>query len=106
MRPGGVLLLADFRPRTRLGRCEAEFGGAGLAIEAREEISLGVLAALKRGAQVRWKLIQELAPRRLRPFFRNFAGVPRSRVFRGLADGELAYMCYRLRRPLLTLPAQ
>ncbi|MEX0787482.1 MAG: methyltransferase domain-containing protein [Anaerolineales bacterium] len=98
LRSGGSLLLADYRPRRRVGAWEDQFRKAGFRLDVKEEISAQVLLSLERSSERRIRLIRKWAPAALVWFFTAFSGARGSRNYRRIQRGEFVYLRYRLRK--------
>jgi ubiquinone/menaquinone biosynthesis C-methylase UbiE len=98
LRPGGRLLLADFRPRDGLAAWEAQFSRAGFEVEEREDITQHVIQSLAQSSPARLAMIRRWGPAPWFWFFRNFSGARGSRVYGRFVRGELVYLRYRLRK--------
>jgi SAM-dependent methyltransferase len=100
LRPGGHLLLADFRtagrPQETLARHVAE---SGLEVTAAEDVSAGVVRGMELNTPRYRELIRRLAPPFLHPVLARFAGVEGSRMHRELASGKTVYARWVLRKP-------
>jgi SAM-dependent methyltransferase len=96
LRPGGCVLLADYRLRTGLPVWERQFQRAGFEIRDREDISHQVVRALELSTEERLELIRRFVPRLLHQLSWHFAGARGSRIFRALHRGEAAYMRFVL----------
>lgn len=97
--PGGVLLTADFCPVASLPRWRQELAEAGFYVKEEEDLTEGVLRALRATNEIRLRAIREHAPRVLYPLFLNFAGAHGSRVERGLQAGSYAYVRFVVVKP-------
>ncbi len=95
LRPGGQLVLSDLREDW--GPDEARMQGHGFEILALEELSEGVVAGLDADA-ARRKRFARAQPVGLRGAAEVLLGVPGTPLYRGLEDGWLQYVRYRLRR--------
>ena len=91
LRPGGLMLFADFRAAAEIPALTCQIEEAGLEIIRREDISEGVVRAMRMDSDRKHKLIKHQIPRWLQPTFSQFAGVQDSEVFRGFEDGSLVY---------------
>lgn len=110
LRPGGVLLYADFRWRSNkprfaeweglLGQGVDKLSGAlGLLPTASSDISAEVLRGLRLTAPRSTGLIERLYPRWMQGLAHDFAGTPGSKINQLLEQGEVVYRSYRLDKP-------
>jgi len=107
--PGGVFLLADLR-RTAVAAEASSFGigdlpelraqlaRTGFRALEEEDITAGVLLALRLNTANVRERIERRVPRLLRGPALAFAAVEGSAMYRGFADGELAYTRFALVR--------
>jgi len=95
LRPGGVFLFADLRPRERVAAMRDDLQ-ARFAIAEEERITPNVLRALELDSDRRTVLIQQKAPRFLHAGLKNFASVKGTPIFDAFATGELEYMRFVL----------
>ncbi|HEY5821816.1 MAG TPA: class I SAM-dependent methyltransferase [Propionibacteriaceae bacterium] len=99
LRPGGVFCFADFRPVSRVEQLAAELRGNGLTFIDEDDLTAGVVAALRQDDDRKRALIETLIPRLFRRPFRRFAGITGTRTFDAFADGTLRYRRALLARP-------
>lgn len=98
LRAGGVLLFADFRPHSELGRLRGQVAGAGLRMDEEEDLSEGVLRALEATDGSKRRLIARKAPWFARTVIGDFAGLCGTPIHSGLRNGSLAYVRFVLRK--------
>jgi ubiquinone/menaquinone biosynthesis C-methylase UbiE len=94
LRPRGVLVLADFRHRTELPALERELGGCGLRPRSEEDITGGVVRALRRDDARRRRLVRQMIPWFARRPALDFAGAVGTPTFRQFASREMVYRQY------------
>ncbi|MCL3861186.1 class I SAM-dependent methyltransferase [Actinotalea sp. K2] len=99
LRPGGVLLLADFRPTDAVPRLMAELQGSGLVLQDTDDITAHVVAALRRDDTRKRALIGAWLPRLAHPLMRRFAALEGSRGFAAFDSGRTTYLTARLLAP-------
>lgn len=100
LRPGGHLLYADFRFKDGNGYAEWEHDveAAPLEIVAARDIGAEVRRGMDRNAERSSALVENCLPGFLRSLGRDFAGVPGGQVYDALAEGELSYRSWTLRK--------
>jgi SAM-dependent methyltransferase len=108
LRPGGVLLFADFRLNraggpdeptvTDVARLPDEMGAAGLVVVEEEDITANVVRALELDSSRRRALVEQTVPKAIRPQLLDFAGVEGSGIYNALAGRDLSYVRMVLRR--------
>ena len=95
LRPGGTFLMACF-PATDEASLRAAVRGSAFACVSVEDITAGVVRALDLDSARREDAVRRLAPRPLRTFAREFAGVRGSRLYDGFASGRVRYLNFVL----------
>jgi ubiquinone/menaquinone biosynthesis C-methylase UbiE len=98
LRPGGELLYADFRFNSGLPEWDDAIAAAPFRVRHRREINPEVLRGMAQNSERSMRLIVRHLPSLLHGLGRDFAGVKDSRVYRAVAQGELAYRAYALTR--------
>ncbi len=98
LRPGGLLLHADFRPAGEVERWRAAFTRAGLTIVADDDLTPGVVAALEAEDGAKRALIDEVIDRPLARTFRQFAAVRGTTLFEEFRAGAMVYRAFTLRK--------
>ena len=98
LRPRGRLLLADFRDRTELPALERDLRACGLLPRSEEDITDGVVAALRRDDARRRRLVRQMIPWIARRPALDFAGAVGTRTFAQLARHALVYRQYVLEK--------
>ncbi|QCB94486.1 class I SAM-dependent methyltransferase [Cellulomonas shaoxiangyii] len=99
LRPGGVLLLADFRPTDAVPGLLADLRASGLTLVDHADVTPHVVAALRRDDTRKRALIGAWLPRVVHPLMRRFAAVEGSRGFAAFASGRTTYLVARLTAP-------
>lgn len=97
--PGGRFFWADLCPAADAANFRRRFEDAGLRVVEEETISSGVLKALDLMCDERSEMIQRLVPRPFAGSFRDFAGVPGTRVYQALRTGTVQYVRAVLQKP-------
>lgn len=95
LRPGGTLLLADFRPADDVAALLDAVRGAGLVVEAHDDVTANVVAALRQDDERKRALIGAWLPRAVRPLMHRFAAVEGSRGFAAFDAGRTSYVVVR-----------
>lgn len=98
LRPGGHFLYADFRFRDQFADWESAMASAPLQIVQTRDIRDEVLRGMDCNAARSEALICQRLPKFLHSLGRDFAGLPGSRVYEALKDGELSYRSWCLRK--------
>lgn len=99
LRPGGVLLLADFRSADAAPHLVDQLRASGLVLEQHDDVTAHVVAALRRDDARKRALIASWLPRVVRPLMHRFAAVEGSRGFTAFASGRSTYLVTRLVKP-------
>lgn len=98
LRPGGHLLLADFRNADEMAGLRDQVATAGFAIVEDERITEEVVRALGANARHMQGVVERSAPRLLRPLAREFVAAEGTVFNRGFRSGEIEYRRFVLRR--------
>ncbi len=99
LKPGGYLLLADFRASEDWQRWQEELKNGGLEkIDARD-ILPNVRRAMEFEQDRKEQLIQSHVPPRYQHFVRNFAGMRNSLVYNRFHNGEKVYWNFVMQKP-------
>jgi ubiquinone/menaquinone biosynthesis C-methylase UbiE len=99
LRPGGVFLYADFRPRAEVEAWRASLTAAGFRVEAERDLTPGVTAALDADDASKRSMISGLVDRPLLGVFHQFAAVRGTALYDELRTGALSYRAFTLRAP-------
>ncbi len=94
LRPGGHFLFADLRMAKDVDQLHAHLLASGLRVLHREDITPGVLAALRGDSQRKLALIEKSVPKRLLPAFRQFAALEGSETYEAFRTGAMVYVRY------------
>jgi ubiquinone/menaquinone biosynthesis C-methylase UbiE len=103
LRPGGHFLFTDFRALHEISVLENFISDSGLEVLKKRNITPNVIKALDEDHDRRMKTISENVPKPFIKQFREFAGVKDSVVYKQFESGELLYLSYVMRKPLLTV---
>jgi SAM-dependent methyltransferase len=108
LRPGGLLLLADFRktraapdaedPDDDVQTLREQFLTAGLSTIEERDITGEVLRALSLATPEIRARVERRVPAPLRRHACEFAAIEGSEMYRSFADGELTYLRFALRK--------
>lgn len=99
LRPGGHFLYADFRFAERVADWEKALSTAPLQILRTRPINAEVLRGMDRNSPRSQALVERHLPKFLYPLGADFAGVKGSRIYQGLARGDLSYRSYCFAKP-------
>jgi SAM-dependent methyltransferase len=100
LRPGGHLLLADYRAAPRLPALRAALAASGLETLEEEDLGADVAEALRLDHARKRALVRRLVPRPLRGLAHHFAGAEDDDAeARRFADGRKLYLRWVLREP-------
>lgn len=98
LRPGGHFLYADFRFEPDFQAWEKAIAEASMRIVQTRIINAEVLRGMDLNAPRSQALIVQRLPGFLHALGRDFAGIPGSRVYEALREGELSYRSWCFRR--------
>jgi SAM-dependent methyltransferase len=108
LRPGGLLLLADFRqtrapadaddPDDDVQTLREQFLTAGMSTVEEQDITGEVLRALSLATPEIRARVERRVPAPLRKHALEFSAIEGSDMYRSFADGELTYMRFALRK--------
>jgi ubiquinone/menaquinone biosynthesis C-methylase UbiE len=101
LKPGGHFLFTDFREQHEISKLENFISGSGLEVIKKSNITKNVIKALDEDHDRRMKSISENVPKPFIKQFREFAGVKDSVVYKQFEKGELLYLSYIMRKPLI-----
>ncbi len=94
LRPGGVFLYADFRPREELDAWRAALRDAGFRVDAERDLTPGVVAALDADDDGKRSMIASLIDRPLKGVFHQFAGLRGTAIYDELRTGAMSYRAF------------
>jgi len=98
LRPGGHLLLADYRYDYEMPEFRRDLASCGLTLESEEDITDGVATALRRDDARRRRLVMRMIPRFARGLALNFAGAVGSPCYEKFAAHASIYLRCVLRK--------
>ena len=98
LRPGGHLLLADYRYDYEMLEFRRHLAASGLTLVSVEDITAGVATALWRDDARRRRLVMRMIPRFARGLALNFAGAVGSPCYEKFAAHASIYLCCVLRK--------
>jgi SAM-dependent methyltransferase len=108
LRPGGVMLYADFRPtaptpagevaKDDIGELQRQLAGAGLKTIEEQDITVEVMRALSLSTPTVLAHIERDTPRAFRQQSIDYSGVEGSLRFREFEDGTLTYRRFVLEK--------
>ncbi len=97
LRPGGVFLYADTRPRNECAQWESALAGAPqLQVVSRRDIDAEVLRGMVLNSAQMQALVDSLVPGFLQRVARDGAPAGGSHIYRSLASGHITYRMYCL----------
>jgi ubiquinone/menaquinone biosynthesis C-methylase UbiE len=99
LRPGGYFLWADMRGPNDIENTCKQFEDAGLNVIARTDITPNVVNGLDHVTERKQSTINRHVPRFLRHYFADFAGIPGTRVYESLRNGNVGYWCCAMQKP-------
>lgn len=94
LRPGGYLLLSDFRREHDIPALQRDLAECGLTPRREEEITAHVAAALRQDDGRRRRLVGKMVPGFARPLALNFAGTVGSPCYIRFSTHACVYMEY------------
>ena len=96
LKPGGHLLLVDFRKVQDLEKFQGEIDSCGMKIVEKEDISPNVVRAIETEDNAKRERIRTLIPEKWQELFAEFAGVVGSRIHTTLKGKTRFYYRYVL----------
>lgn len=99
LKPGGHLLLADFRASADWNRWQEELKAGGLKEINAHDILPNVQLAMEFEQERKENLIQSHIPVKYQSFVRNFAGMRNSLVYNRFHNGEKVYWNFVMQKP-------
>ncbi len=100
LKPGGHLLLVDFRSDNTIDKFKEQLRNSGLELLEEEDISKNVITSIELEDESKTKRIKALIPPKWQKLFSEFAGVVGSRFYLTLKDGSRSYYRFVLRKPV------
>jgi SAM-dependent methyltransferase len=98
LKPGGYLLMVDFRSDNNMPVFQQQIQNSGLAILQEEDISDNVIRSIEAEDPAKTARIRELIPAKWQKLFSEFAGVVGSRFYLTLKDGSRRYYRWVLQK--------
>ena len=98
LKPGGYLLLTDFRNEEDLDRFNGQIGNCGLELIEKENISDNVVRSIEAEDESKRARIKTLIPQKWQKLFSEFAGVVGSRFYLTLKNKTRFYYRFVLRK--------
>jgi ubiquinone/menaquinone biosynthesis C-methylase UbiE len=98
LKPGGYLLLVDFRSVENMALLKSQLEKCGLELLEEENISSNVVKAMEAEDDVKKARIKKLVPSRWQKLFAEFAGVVGSKLHTNLLNGNRLYYRFVLRK--------
>jgi SAM-dependent methyltransferase len=98
LKPGGHLLLVDFRSDHTIDVFKEQLKNSGLEVLEVEDISKNVIASIELEDESKTERIRTLIPSKWQKLFSEFAGVVGSRFYLTLKDGSRSYVRLVLRK--------
>ncbi len=98
LKPGGHLLLVDFRSDNTIDKFKEQLRNSGLELLEEEDISKNVITSIELEDESKTKRIKALIPPKWQKLFSEFAGVVGSRFYLTLKDGSRSYYRFVLRK--------
>lgn len=99
LKPGGYLLLVDFRDLENMNLLRSQLRNSGLDFLEEEDIAPNVVRAMEAEDDVKKERIRILFPARWQKLFGEFAGVVGSRIHLNLKSGARLYHRFVLKKP-------
>lgn len=98
LKPGGHLLLVDFRYSHQMEEFLSQLRGCGLQMVSEEDITANVVKAIEAEDSTKTARIRALFPEKWQKLFAEFAGVVGSKFHRNLVNRERLYYRFVLRK--------
>lgn len=98
LKPGGYLLLVDFRSVENMDLLKKQLTNSGLELLEEENISSNVVNAMESEDDVKQARIKKLVPEKWQKLFAEFAGVVGSRLHTNLINGNRLYYRFVLKK--------
>jgi ubiquinone/menaquinone biosynthesis C-methylase UbiE len=98
LRPGGHLLLVDFRSRRDVPKWRAQFGTSGFEVVREETITTNIFRALVLDNQRKLDLIHEHVPWLFRKVFKEFASTQGTSSYESFRHAHWEYLSFILRK--------
>lgn len=98
LKPGGYLLLVDFRSAENMDLLKSQLANSGLELLEEENISQNVINAMEEEDDTKQARIKRLVPPKWQKLFSDFAGVVGSKLHTNLKNGTRLYYRFVLRK--------
>jgi ubiquinone/menaquinone biosynthesis C-methylase UbiE len=98
LKPGGFLLLVDFRYTPQMAQFQMQLNNSGLKKIEEEDITANVVQAIEAEDKVKKDRIRHLFPEKWQKLFSEFAGVVGSKFHRNLQNRERLYYRFVLQK--------
>ncbi|MCB0490293.1 MAG: class I SAM-dependent methyltransferase [Cyclobacteriaceae bacterium] len=98
LKPGGYLLLVDFRSVENMDLLKSQLAKSGLELLEEENISQNVINAMEEEDDTKQARIKRLVPAKWQKLFADFAGVVGSKLHTNLKNGTRLYYRFALRK--------
>lgn len=98
LKPGGYLLLVDFRSVENMDLLKSQLAKSGLELIEEENISQNVINAMEEEDETKQARIKRLVPAKWQKLFADFAGVVGSKLHTNLKNGTRLYYRFVLRK--------
>lgn len=98
LKPGGFLLLVDFRYTPQMDEFRNQLKNSGMKWIEEEDITSNVVRAIEAEDQVKTERIHKLIPRKWQKLFAEFAGVVGSKFHLNLKNRERLYYRFVLQK--------
>src|SRR5258708_6970193 len=98
LKPGGYLLLVDFRNTESMAEFNNQISNAGLCLIEKENISRNVVQSIEAEDQRKKERIKKLVPAKWQKLFSEFAGVVGSRFYNTLKNETRFYYRFVLQK--------
>jgi len=98
LKPGGFLLLVDFRSVENMDLLKKRLKSSGLIELEEENISKNVIQAMEAEDEAKWTRIKRLVPSKWQKLFAEFAGVVGSKLHTNLINGDRLYYRFKLQK--------
>ena len=92
LKPGGFFLFADLRGKDQTKELRKDIDTSGMRLIEEKDITANVLRALELDTDRKDQLIRKIVKGPLRKYFRDFAGIRETGVYRRFWNGENVYL--------------
>ena len=98
LKPGGKLLLADFRKAMEVNSFKAALRNCGMSILSEEDITGNVVISLGHLSDIYKSEIERLVPTYFRPYFLEFAALKGTLAYKAFVNRDRYYFRYALEK--------